>query len=176
MENCTPVTLPVVGADFCAPVTNFGGITKIYLANIGNPLTNVEDLTEWNSRLSNTGTTGTEIRTLHVVASKPAPEKSEIEFSLGRKLYTPKSHTIPVKIDEVNDENYELIKWLEDNVGQSILMWHNGGKYMYGGNGGIVATLTLDNIIPESDEELNTFDGLLTFEGGHPDRHINPLA
>lgn len=175
--SCTPVKLPKVTADFCAPDINFGEVSRIMLANLGNPMANVEDLAEWTARLDNDDVADeTKIKHLYVIGDKPAPESSELALSAGRKVYTDKKHTVNIKVDETGDDNYALIKWLEENVGQTILIWYVAGKYIYGGNSGIEATLTLDDVIPESDEELNTFVGAAKYEGGHPDRHLNPMA
>ena len=177
MENCTPVALPEIKADFCSPNLNFGEIDKIYLGNNGNPFTDWSDLNEWNTRIDNADVAdATKIRMLHVIGDKPATEKNKVDFSQGRSVYTEPVHTINIRIDETGDENYALIQWLEENAGQTVAMWYQAGKYIYGGNEGIPTTLTLDDIIPESDEELNTFSGSASFEGKHPDRILNPMA
>lgn len=177
METCNPVALPPVVADFCAPNVNFGEVDKVFLGNAGNDFADWTDLTEWNTRLDNVDIAdATKIRTLHTIGSKPATEKNKIDFSQGRSLYTTPKHTLPIKIDETGDENYDLILWTEENAGQTVSLWYQAGKYLYGGNSGISANLTLDDIIPESDEELNTFDGVLSWEGKHPARTLNPMA
>ena len=178
MPTCTTVDIPAVVADFCAPNINFGEIDKIYFTNDGAPLTDWNDLAEWNTRLDNADVTAdnTKIRCLHVIGDKPAPERSEIEFSQGRKAYTEADHSINIRVDETGDENYALVQWLEENAGQQLRIWYQAGKYLYGGNTGILALLTLDDIIPESDDELNTFNGTVSWEGKHPDRIVNPMA
>ena len=113
---------------------------------------------------------------LHTVGDKPATEKNKIEFSQNRAVYTTPKHTLNISVDETNDENYALIQWLEENAGQTIAVWYQAGKYLYGGNEGVPALVTLDDIIPVSDEELNTFDGVVEWEGIHPDRVVNPMA
>ena len=175
--DCTVVNLPVVKADFCAPNTNFGQIDKIYLGNLGQDFTDWTVITEWNTRIDNDAAAAdTVIRMLHVIGDKPAAESNSVDFSQGRKIYTEKKHTVNIKIDETDDENYALVQWLEANAGQQIAVWYSAGKYLYGGNSGVAATLNLDDIIPESDEELQTFAGTISFEGPHPDRTVNPLA
>lgn len=176
-EICTPVALPAVKADFCAPNLNFGEIDRVYLGNPGNPFTDWSLLAEWDARLDNADIAdATKIRMLHVIGDKPAGEKTKIDFSQGRSVYTEGKHSINIKVDETGDENYELIIWLEENAGQTVSLWYQAGKYIYGGNDGISASLTLDDIIPESDEELNTFNGAATWEGNHPERIPNPMA
>lgn len=177
MEDCIPVALPVVKADFCAPNINFGEIDKVYLGNSGQPFLDWSDLAEWNTRLDNDDVVdAAKIRTLHVIGDKPASEKTKIDFSQGRSVYTDPKHSINLRVDETGDENYALILWLEENAGQTVALWYQAGKYLYGGNMGVSATLTLDDIIPESDEELNTFNGVASWEGKHPLRILNPMA
>lgn len=176
--SCTPVALPAVKADFCAPDLNFGQIDKIYLGNEGQPLTDWTDLTEWNNRLDNEDVTADndKIRMLHVIGDKPLPERNSVDFSQGRKAYTTPTHTVNIKVDETHDDNYAFVQWLDANVGQTIKVWYQAGKYLYGGNEGISATVVLGDVIPESDEELNTFEGSVEWKGDHPARTANPMA
>ena len=177
MQICNETQLPTVVADFCSPNLNFGQIKKIYLGYASNPLADWNDLAEWNTRLDNsTEADLTKIRFLHVIADKPAAEKSEIEFSQNRKAYTTPDHTINLSVDETGNENYALIQFLEDNAGKTVQMWYEAGKYLYGGNSGIPVFISLNDVIPESDEELNTFDGTATWQANHPDRIVNPMA
>lgn len=177
MSDCTVVNLPVVTADFCSPNINFGQIKTLYLGNSGNPLTDWTDLAEWNTKIDNADTAdAAKIKKLHVIGDKPSPERGTVEFSQGRTAYTTPEHTINFRIDETDDNNYALIQFLEANAGQTIQVWYEGGKYLYGGNTGVSATIVLDDIIPESDEELNTFNGTIVWEGNHPARILSPLA
>lgn len=175
--DCTPVALPKVKADFCAPDFNFGQISALYLGNSDRTdFANWDVITEWTANLDNTDVTTEKIKTLHVIGDKPAPERNSIAFSQGREVSTPAKHTVNVKVDETHDDNYALVQWLENNVGQQIKAWYAAGKYLYGGNSGISVTLTLDDVIPESKEELNTFVGAIKWEGSHPDRVVSPLT
>lgn len=175
--DCTGLNLPEVKADFCSPNTNFGQIDKLYLGVSGNPMADWSDLAEWTARLDNTTLAdATKIRELHVIGDKPAAEKNKVDFSKGRSVYTEATHTINFAIDETGDENYDLVKFFEDNAGVSIPVWYQAGKYLYGGNSGVSATIVINDVIPQSDEELNTFVGTITFKGGHPDRILNPMA
>lgn len=177
MDVCNPEELPAVSSSFCAPDLNFGQISDLYLGNLGNVFTDWSLLSEWTDRLDNSATNDlTKIRHLHGIGDKPAAESNSVSFSKGRKVNTEKNHTINFKIDETNPENYALIQWFENNANQSVLGWYAGGKYIYGGNSGITMTVLLDDVIPESEQELNYFQGVITFEGGTPDRILNPLA
>lgn len=171
--NCAG-SLPEVDFSYCAPVLNPGGITRFYLTNDGYPLTDWTSLAEWNTRLSNDSTDADAIRTLVVLGDKPAPEKTEIEISDDRKVYIRKKHTINFRIDEVSDDNYAMVRQLE--CGGQFLGWYKGGDYLYGGNDGIKMSITLDDIHPESNQELNTLTGMATWEAKfHPERINDPL-
>ncbi len=175
--SCTNINLPAHDADFCAPNINFGEIDKIYLGYDDQPLVDWSDLTEWNTRLDNTTLADlTKIRYLHVVGDKPAPEKNKIEISQSRHVYTEGKHTIEISVDETGAVNHALIQWLEANAGQTIRVWYQSGKYLHGGTAGVPANIRLDDIIPSSSDELNTFQGVIEWEGDTPDRITNPMA
>ena len=178
MEQCPPgVVIPVVTANFCSPVTNFGQIKKIHFGNLGNPFTDVTDLAEWTSRRDNATTTGTDyIRTLYGIGSKAAPEKTEVEFSLGRKLNTDSEHSFTFRVDEMSDENYALMKFLEDNPGIQIPVWWEVQKFLYGGNDGVTCTMDMVEITPEDKNALQYFELTISFEGSSPQRDANPMA
>jgi hypothetical protein len=181
--TCTD-QIGVLDFDVCNPNWNEGGIEYIYLTNIGYPLIATEGdpagiRAELLSRISNTSVNVDAIRVLTVMADKPAPTKTEIEMSAKRRIVTGKTHTLNVKIDETGDDNYEFLRRLE--CGSQFLMWWVGGKYMFGGEDAFIdgqpVSITIDDIHPQSDKELNTFDGLITWESKfHPNRMLNPLA
>ena len=174
---CITIKLPAVDSNLCNPVINFGQIERLYLGNAGNPFTDWEDLTEWTARIDNADIVdATAIRELIVIGDKPAPETTELIISAGRKVQTEKKHTLNFRIDETNDLNYAFIQYLEANPGQSYAVWYASGTNLYGGNTGILATITLNDVIPESKDELDTFQGVISFEGGHPERIPNPMA
>lgn len=177
-DQCDEFVLPVVKHDFCAPTINFGRIDKIYFCSDGaNSALTTGDLAEWTLRLDNEGVIdATNIRSLAVIANKPLPENSEVTYSLGRKAYTENVHTVPVRVDETNDENYALVQWLEENKGTTVRVWYASDKYLYGGLTGILATLSLNDFIPEANTELNEFQGSILWEGAHPDRTLNILS
>jgi hypothetical protein len=64
----------------------------------------------------------------------------------------------------------------ELECGTNFLVWYVAGKYIYGGNDGIEASFKLNDIIPEDNQELNTFNGTITWDAKfHPERINNPL-
>lgn len=178
--DCDGAYLPEAEANYCAPDVNFGQVGRVFFTTIGNPLTLVTDLVEFEARIANTdavpGTPDlTSIRYVNTVGGKPAPNRPELTISRDRKVYPAAEHTVNITIDETSEVNYNLLKEIEENGGQ-FLIWYEAGKYIYGGNAGIQATLILDDIIPDSNEELNTFVGTIKWKGNHPDRALSPFA
>ncbi len=158
----------------CAPETNQGQIQKIYVGLPNTCFADWEDAAEWTSRLNAPPNNPNKIVELVVIGSKARPTKNEVKGSLGRTFSSNKEHTIAFKIDETNNTNYEgIIRKGECNATYPI--WYATETKMYGGNCGVLATITTDDVLPE--------DGLETFEGDvkwtdqfHPERIDNPIA
>ena len=162
--DCTN-TLPALDFNYCAPENIFGEIQKIYIApGDATAFIDVEDLAEWTARLSNI-TLGdiNIIRWMDVIASKDAPEYTELELSLDRKRLSYKTHKISFKADDVSQSNYDFMRQLE--CGGYFKIWYSvsGGK-MFGGNDGILASITADFIIPETNDELATIQGMIEWK------------
>lgn len=179
-EDCEDGILPDAEANFCAPDVNFGQIDRVFVGLAGNPLTDFEDLTEWNDRLENVEDTPltpdlTKIRYLNVIGDKPAADKPVVEISQGRKVYPAATHTVNVEIDETGPVNYSFLKTNEQS-NQTYALWYTAGKYIYGGNSGVPASLILDDVIPQSKDELQKFIGAFSWDGYSPDRGVNPFV
>jgi hypothetical protein len=156
-QDCS-ATLPVVSFNDCAPELNAGNITYIYITNVGNPLTNWLDETEWSARIDNDSTDSAAIRRLRVIGSKPAPEKTETVISGDRTYYGKANHTLEIRSDETNAINHEALRDLE--CGGEYLVWYETiGGLRWGGNEGIQASVKLDEVIPESSGEFINFVG-----------------
>ena len=169
--------MPEAEADLCAPNVNYSQVNAVYIGTGDNPFTNWEDLSEWLARIDNADVTdATKLRKFHTVGDKPAPEKNKIDFSQDRTLYSIPKHTLNLKVDETGDKNYEFIRWLELNPGQTFRVWYQVGKYLYGGNNGVPASVNFDDIIDEDKKTLNIFAGTVSWEGVHPERALNPMA
>lgn len=169
-------SVPVVDFDYCAPDLNYGQIDKIYVAAYNAAsFTDWSSLAEWTARISETSTNIDAIRELTVIGSKPAPEREIIDLSGDREARPPAIHTLEVRIDETGEDNYEFLRTLECNI--YVKVWYSAGKYLYGGNDGIlVKSIYFDDIIPENSRELNTFNGMVRWENQyHPERINNPL-
>lgn len=173
--GCTS-TLAPVEFDECAPETNGAQIAKIYVTNIGNPLTDWTDPAEWATRLDNDALTASDILTLHVVGSKPVPTGTEKEISLGRKVVGKKTHILNFKIDETNLVNHEFLR--QNECGGSYLFWYETleGK-LFGSTDGIIASMLLDMNIAESADELIVNEGKFEWKDKFTEERISsPLA
>lgn len=161
----------------CDPEVHEGEIDRLYFMSLGGaPLTNVDSLAEWNSRLSNTSTSINAIRFMNVVGEKPVAEGEVIKISRNRKITMHKAHTINFDVDETNQENYDALRELE--CGGNFLWWYQtAGGLLYGGTDGIEAYVNLNDMIPKDRAELNIFQGVLTWDAEfHPERTTNPMA
>mgnify|MGYP001212048190 FL=1 len=170
--------LPAVDFDICAPELHFGEIEKIYIAaGDADDFTNVEDLTEWTDRLSETEfVTGNEIRELTVIGDLPEPEQTEQTISGDRTVVGFKQFTLNFSIDETNDVNYNFLLTLECNI--AFKFWYETADGMlYGGNEGITATLRVNQVIPRDRNEYVTFVGTAKWKSRtSPLRCVSPMA
>lgn len=156
--SCTD-PLPDVDFSICAPEIHTGEISNIYITTAENgELTDENDATEWATRMALLSANPLKIRTLVVLADKPAPEESEITISNDRTVVGEKTHTLNIDIDETNQVNYEFLRKME--CGQKILIWYKTADgLLYGGASGIAGTLRLNEVIPRSRKELVVFTG-----------------
>lgn len=177
LGTCATVP-PLVEFDFCNPELNFGEIQKIYWTSYASAgftdITNILD-PAW-LRIDNAGSDPDVIRELDVIGSKAAPESTEIELSLDRTVKGLKTHTVTFKIDDTSALNHAMIRELE--CGFQLRVWYaNGEGLIWGGDDGIVASITLDEIIPETNDELITFEGTMKWKSKFsPERDVNPQA
>lgn len=177
---CTTV-LPVVSADFCDPKTVFGQISKLYFTRVGDDLTLVTSLAEWNTRLSNTTALPASpalapIRNLFVVGSLPEGEKTVVAISLGREVESTPKNTLTFYIDDVGTENYAFAKTVVESGSAIFAVWFEAGGYLFGDEAGTEMTMRLFYDIPEADTDLQRIRGTLTWKGGMVVRNVSPFA
>lgn len=144
----------------CAPELHYGRIAKIYVGSANTTsFANVDQITEWTARLGNTPSpANSKLYPLVVIGNLPEPDQNEIEISGDRTAVGFKQFTLNFRIDETNDTNYRFLMALECNLKHTI--WYETADGMlYGGNDGIKATLRLNQVIPESQEEHAVFVG-----------------
>lgn len=164
-ENCE-AALPEVLFNICNPEVHSGNIARIFVTNIGNPLSNWEDDTEWTARMALLAANPAKIWAWNVNAEKPEPETNVVEISRGRKINGQKTHTIPGEIDETNQTNYDALR--EYECGRQILFWYETlDGMLYGGNDGIIANLQINEVIPKSANEITMFPFVFDWKAKH---------
>lgn len=180
--NCTPVicptnceTLPIPKFRKCNPSWSFGNIAVLYWANVGYPLTDESDVTEWHARLNLPDNDPAKIIKLIVNAEQPDADVPEIDASGGRKAYGIPKRTITGEIDEVSDENYELMRNLR--CGKTVLCWYEKlDGIAYGGPSGVEMSVKMGHVIPKTAQELENLPFTLTWQNEFdPCRFIHPL-
>jgi hypothetical protein len=170
-------TLPAVDFSICDPDIFFGEIEHIYIgAGDATPFTDWTDLAEWVARVDDTTLNDVDLlRDFHVLADLPAAAADEIVISLGRKIYSPATHTINVDIDEISDLNYEFGRMTSCNTQYRI--WFATESHMYGGNDGILASVNLRPVIERGQKSINKLTGQVVWEQQFsPERTDNPYA
>lgn len=176
-EDCD-FNLPATSFAECNPEVNKSQIAKIYLAKAGAAdFTDVTDITEWNTRLTETGIAADDIRPITVIGDKPLPEKTEKEISGGRTVVTDKKHTINFDIDETNATNHDFMRGASKCV-KSVKFWYEtiGGK-LYGGNTGISGTLSIDMSHSRTTGDITLYQGTLKWTSDDTEERCDsPLA
>lgn len=174
-DFCT-VDVPAVEFSACSPVIRYGEISKIYVANPSQPLSDWSDLAAWTPRLDDSGTGDTKIRTLIVQGDMPVPESSTIEISAGRTVQGVKSRTVNFTIDDTSDTNLEAARLFD--CGGTFLVWFETfDGQLIGGPDGIKASVNMNAVIPRSRNELQTITGTLKWKAKNaPERIASPMA
>lgn len=178
VTDCSSEELPAVESSECNPTIDLSEIDHIYLTQLDNPLTDVTDLVEWTTRLSDviggTPTPGN-IRTLPVIGEYPSPESNEVKISLNRTINGISKHTVNFEVDDLTDKMYEFMRATFCN--NTWLAWFAAGSYIYGGNAGIKCRVSMKPSISKGREEPNKLVGTLVWEAKFPpERAANPLA
>lgn len=168
--------IPAVDFDLCNPQIFFGEIEHIFMAaGDATPFTDFEDLAEWTARVSESAIEADTIRDFHVLADLPAASADEVVISLGRKVYSPATHTINVDIDDISDLNYEFARTTSCNT--QFRIWFATESHIFGGNDGILATVNLRPVIERGQKSVNKLTGTITWDAQFsPQRGVNPYA
>lgn len=182
MAVCT-TTLPVAKADLCTFNLHTGPIDRIMFtrAEATDALTDVSDDAEWTTRLSNTTAmaasgTASAIRYLYVIGEWPLPERTALEMSLDREAQTTPKHTITVDVDDTGDVNAAFLASLQNST-QFYKVWLESAGQLYGGNGGIEASVTfMGRIIPRGRTDKHIIQAQITYRGVMPAPIATPLT
>jgi hypothetical protein len=158
--------LPIVNFDLCDPTISFGEIERIVIGSgDADCFTDWTDLAEWTARIDNDSlvdTTPSILREFHVIADLPAAAADEVIISMGRKVYSPATHTIAVDIDDLTAENYEFARLTSCNTQYKI--WFFTKSFMYGGDCGILANVNLRPVIERGQKSINKLSGTISWE------------
>ena len=169
--------LEEVDFDFCNPDLYFGEVDHLYvMAQAGANLANWELLAVWNARLALDATADVDgILDLHVIGDYPPAEAEDIVISLNRTITTPATHIINFEIDDVSDDNYEFMRWLECNT--LMKLWFSANELIFGGNTGIEVMIKAKYQIERGSKSLQKIIGTVTWESKFsPERTTNPMA
>jgi hypothetical protein len=175
-EDCAG-SLPDPSFNECAPVIGYGEISKIYLAKAdAADFTNIEDLSEWTTRLALGISSADAIRAFTVMGDLPEAEATEITISGNRTIRGFKKFTMSFEIDEDNDENYQAHLTFECNT--KFKMWiETADGMMFGGNEGLIASILTNYLIPRGRTEIRKIMGKAVWESKKsPLRNVSPLV
>ncbi len=172
--DCNSI-LPSAHYDFCKPTLAFGEVEMIYLA-AGNAqcFTDWGLPTEWLARISDTLTGIDNIRRFAVIGDQPEGANDEIMISLGRKVYTPKTFTLNLEIEDVDTLNYDFMRYLECN--ETVKLWYKAGNYLFGGNCGLDVQIKANYRIERGRKTLHKITIVPTWENDFsPERVTSPI-
>lgn len=179
VSDCAAEELPEIESSVCNPTIDLSEVDHIYATQIGNPLTLVTDLAEWTGRLDdaagNPDPVPGAIRTIPCIGEYPNPETNEVKISLNRTANGISKHVINFDVDDLTDKMYEFMRSTFCN--NTWLVWFSAGGYIYGGNSGIEARVSMKPAISKGREEPNKLTGTVVWESKFPpERAANPLA
>lgn len=173
-EGCG-IALPPTKFNICNPEGAFGQISELFITNIGYPLVDENDINEWLARMSLPANDPAKIWRILVIGDKPASESTEIEMSYGRLAYGTENHSLNIRVDEVNQENYDFARGFDCN--KRVKIWYkayNGDAY--GGPKGIDVSMKFKHVIPEGTTDLQTLVSTPKWKAKiAPCRFIHPL-
>lgn len=168
-ENCD-APLPIMTfSENCNPEFNPSQIEYLLIAK-GNadPITDVTDVDELNSRISNTSTDANAIRKVIVKGSIPAPTDQEYTGTLNRKKVVSRENTLNASIDETNDAIYNAFR--EMQCGGGYMIWAvTKSKHLLGGSKGLgedyPLSLKITFVFNEDDTAVLLIQLVLTWQG-----------
>lgn len=162
----------------CKPTIYNGEITRIYLAEIGKPISDASDPAAWAARIDNTGVATDYILEFIVTGEKPAPESTEERLAGGFIVSGKKDHTVPFTIHDMTAENYAWAK--QNECGGKYLAYYGTEDCLFGGeddvSDGIEVSIKMDPIVPLSNKEFKSFTGEMKWEGYTPCMIPNVIA
>jgi hypothetical protein len=161
-DFCT-VSVPVVEFSVCSPVVRAGEISKMYIANPEEPISDWTDPAAWAARIDNSGTATTDIRELTVIGDMVAPESTVTKISAGRTSQGLKARTVNFEIDDTSFANIDAGRQFD--CGGTFLFWFETySGQLIGGPDGILGTINMDYIIPRERTEITKLIGTVKWD------------
>lgn len=173
---CGSEELPEADFNFCAPDVRTSEIRRIFVGRVdGDDFADYSVAFEWLLRVSQTSNDKNALRPLMVIGDKPAPNSMRRQLSMERKQTVKKDHTINFTIDDVSAANHAFVEWMRS--GKYMRLWYETtGRFMFGGNAGIVAYVNIDMVLPRGGGEIMTYQGTITWSNLRTeDRVISPI-
>lgn len=167
--------LPPASFSLCNPTTNLGEIEEILYTNVGNPMTDESDPSEWATRKALADAAPNKIHSVFGKFEKPASDGSEIEIARNVKIAGVQTHNITGNVFETNATNYESHR--KFHCSRKVLIWYRtAGGLLYGGASGIEASITMKEVIPGTRKELIYFTLNATWDAKiPPNRTASPF-
>jgi hypothetical protein len=181
MPTCATI-LPVISADYCNPNINYARINQIFFTRLEDTITSPLNLANFVSRLDNTTAlaapgTKAKIRYLNGIGSLAAPSVNELDGSLGRKYKSKADFTIEFDVDDTSQSNYDFMKAISAQGGQTYACWWEAGGLLFGGLTGVPATLYASYEIVAGDKDIQKMKVSLKWSAvSLPDRQAYPTA
>jgi hypothetical protein len=185
MTSCEELTcpdacsdqLPAVKFSICAPTLKYGQIAKVYIANDGYPLTDENDLAEWQTRANLPDSDPSKIIQLSVIGDYPLPSVNEVSISRGRTATGLADHILNLEVDDNTQENYEFSRTTQCGSFTKRLWFEYYDGDLYGGRLGILGTLRLAEEGPQGSAELRKLKGQFKWKAKfQPCRTTSPMA
>lgn len=175
--NCaTP--LPVLSFVDCGTEVNLSEIEYLLIAKPNAAVfADAESLTEWESRTSNSATTGDDsIRRISVSGGMQAAQENEITISRQRKIVPDRTFTVDAEVDETNKINYDGFRQLQcGGLVKTWLVTRSG--HVFGGASGILASIKSNLQLGKGENEIQKILVTLTWKNKfYPERSLWPLA
>lgn len=169
--------LPPVSFSLCAPTIKYGQVAKCYIANDGYPLTDENDLAEWQSRVNLPESDPARILELSIIGDVPLPTANEVALSRGRTSAGISDHVLNIEIDENNDTNYEFARQTQCGSFTKRAWYETYDGDLYGGAKGILGTARLAEEIAQNSTDLRKIKGTFKWkEQFQPCRTASPMA
>lgn len=132
-----------------------------------NVLTSAASLTEWTTRISQTGAVGSgsnpdPIREWTGIGDWGARDVTDIDLPLGLIHSVPGNKVLNFRVLDLSPENRTAAAAIEDVGTVGVKFWLQADNILYGGNSGINGTMRADLIIPEGRGELQSIQLVVT--------------